>query len=312
MSVFSSFFNILCRVADMYKERKKKISKDIYFYEDIVYGPNPKINVLDIYIPKNVSGYIPVFLSIHGGGFVYGDRSVSHPYCEYVCQRGFAVINFSYHLAPKYHFPKPIEDLNYVVKFILENKDRYKFDTSNIFFQGESAGAHIAMVYANICTNKEYSKQFDFMVPEGFCPKAVCLNCGVVNAKLALEGHDFISWFMKHLLCDYYGKKNLDNNDIKILDPMENITKEFPFAIITTGKGDILNKQVKSLDSKLKNMEKKYHFREYGKTKVNSGHVFHLNIKNKYAKLCNRSKIKVRLDFFSFCENDKIHYMEDI
>lgn len=287
MSFFSSVFKGICKLADMYKERKKKISSDIILYEDIIYGPDKDINVLDIYLPKNYLGKIPVFISIHGGGFVYGDRTVSHPYCEYVCQRGFAVVNFSYHLAPKYHFPKPVEDLNYVVKYILENKDKYNLDTDNVFFQGESAGAHIAMVYANICTNKEYSKEFDFKVPEGFSLKAVCLNCGVVNAKLAFQSHDFISWFMKHLLCDFYGKKSLTKNEIKKIDPMENITKEFPFAIITTGKGDILNKQVKSLDLKLKSMEKNYHFREYGKTKAKSGHIFHLDIKNKYAKLCN-------------------------
>lgn len=287
MSIFSVIFRVLCHLADITKERKKRVSKEIIFLEDIVYGPNKNINVLDIYLPKNYIGKIPVFLSVHGGGWVYGDRSVSHPYCQYVCERGFAVINFSYHLAPKYHFPKPIEDLNYVVKFILENKDVYNLDVNHVFLVGESAGAHIAMMYANICTNKEYAKEFDFKVPEGFKPKAIVSNCGALNAKLAFKKHDLISWFMKNLLCDFYGKKKLSDEEIKRMDPMANITEEFPFAILTTGKGDILNRHSKTLDMKLSLMKKKYSFREFGKTISKSGHVFHLNIKNKYAKLCN-------------------------
>ncbi|RIA64104.1 acetyl esterase/lipase [Anaeroplasma bactoclasticum] len=287
MSIFSSIFKGICVLADMYKERKKKISKNVILHEDIIYGPDKDIHQLDIYIPKNYSGKIPVFLSVHGGGWVYGDRSVSHPYCQYVCEKGFAVINFNYHLAPKYHFPKPIEDLNYVVDYVLKHKEEYNFDIDNIFLVGESAGAHIAMIYTNICTNEDYAKEFDFKVPEGFSPRALVMNCGMVNAKLAFCNHDLISWFTRHLLCDFYGKKMLEEKEIKRIDPMDNISKNFPHAVFTTGKGDILNYQAKSLEKRLTELNMKHTFKEYGKSGINTPHVFHLSIKNKYAKMCN-------------------------
>ena len=42
-------------------------------YDDISYGPDP-MNVLDVYRPKDAQGSLPVFVLVHGGGWVYGDK----------------------------------------------------------------------------------------------------------------------------------------------------------------------------------------------------------------------------------------------
>lgn len=36
--------------------------------DDLQYGEDPKWNLLDLYLPKNVKGKIPVIINIHGGG----------------------------------------------------------------------------------------------------------------------------------------------------------------------------------------------------------------------------------------------------
>lgn len=44
-------------------------------FDDIVYGTDPKTQSLDVYRPRSEKGKkLPVIVSVHGGGWVYGDK----------------------------------------------------------------------------------------------------------------------------------------------------------------------------------------------------------------------------------------------
>ena len=43
-------------------------------YDDIVYGEDAASQSLDVYRPKGAEGRLPVIVSVHGGGWVYGDK----------------------------------------------------------------------------------------------------------------------------------------------------------------------------------------------------------------------------------------------
>ncbi|MDE7257780.1 MAG: carboxylesterase family protein, partial [Lachnospiraceae bacterium] len=59
-------------------------------YDDIQYGTDPKWNVLDVYRPKLRKGdKLPVIVSVHGGGWVYGDKERYQYYCMSLAQHGF-------------------------------------------------------------------------------------------------------------------------------------------------------------------------------------------------------------------------------
>lgn len=90
------------------------------------------MQVLDVYRPKDTEGNLPVIVSVHGGGWVYGDKELYQYYCMSIAQRGFAVVNFTYRLAPEYQFPAPMEDTNSVFAWILDNKDKYGMDVANL------------------------------------------------------------------------------------------------------------------------------------------------------------------------------------
>lgn len=42
--------------------------------DDLSYGPDPKWHLLDLYLPENVEGKIPVIINVHGGGYCYGTK----------------------------------------------------------------------------------------------------------------------------------------------------------------------------------------------------------------------------------------------
>ena len=56
--------------------------ENIVRYDDIAYGPDPRQQSLDVYIPKDCEGKrLPVIVSVHGGGWVYGDKERYQYYC---------------------------------------------------------------------------------------------------------------------------------------------------------------------------------------------------------------------------------------
>lgn len=71
-----------------------KTPENIVRYDDIIYGTESKWQKLDVYRPKDAMGKLPVIVSVHGGGWVYGDKERYQFYCMDLAERGFAVVNF--------------------------------------------------------------------------------------------------------------------------------------------------------------------------------------------------------------------------
>ena len=105
---------------------------DIVRFDDIQYGPDPVWNVLDVYRPAGAVGALPVLVSFHGGAWVYGDKERYQYFCMALAQQGFAVVNFTYRLAPEFQFPAPLEDANAVFQWIGEHAAQYGFDTDRM------------------------------------------------------------------------------------------------------------------------------------------------------------------------------------
>ena len=113
---------------DKKRDEGQTTPSDIKRFDNITYGDDPKWlqwQLLDVYRPKDVEGKLPVIVSVHGGGWVYGNKDVYQFYCMRLAQRGFAVVNFSYRLAPEKIFPAAIEDTEKVFNWICNNADQY-------------------------------------------------------------------------------------------------------------------------------------------------------------------------------------------
>ena len=178
MSRIASLVSKAFAVADRKKNAGLSTPDDIVRFDDISYGPDPVWNALDVYRPREAQGKLPVIIDVHGGGWVYGDKYVYQYYCMSLAQRGFAVVNFSYRLAPEHVFPASMQDLDSVVRFVLSSADRYGFDLSNVFLVGDSAGAHMAAMYCNMCTDRRYASLLGIVPPEGFVLTDLMIQAG--------------------------------------------------------------------------------------------------------------------------------------
>lgn len=295
MSITSILVNHSFHKGDQKRDAGLTTPDTIERKDNILYGPDEKWNLLDVYYPRNREGKLPVIVSVHGGGWVYGNKEVYQWYCMSLAQRGFAVVNYTYRLAPKYKFPSQLEDTNRVFEWVLKYADEYGFDKNSVFAVGDSAGGHMLALYSSICTNPEYAKSFLFQIPMGFVPKAIGLNCGIYDIDKVTSDNatsDNAMGMLKHLIKNLLGKNNVANT--KKANAISFITGNFPPSFIMTSTGDFLASQAPVLVEKLEKLGVKYKYKVYGTDTELLPHVFHCDIKTNAAKICNDEE----LDFF--------------
>lgn len=123
-------------------------------YKDITYKNTNGVPLkLDIYTPsKNVYKKSPVILYVHGGSWVYGDKSLPTaltPVLDTFRNQGYTIISTSYELMRnKENFSKQVSDIKDTIRWIYKNADQYNLDTKEIGLFGVSSGAHLSLMAA--------------------------------------------------------------------------------------------------------------------------------------------------------------------
>lgn len=246
---------------------------------DIKYGPYDE-NLLDVYYLKGTDKPLPVIVSIHGGGWVYGDKELYSHYCMRLAQRGFSVVNFTYRLAPENRYPAPLEDTCAVFHWIMANAEEYFLDTKNIFVLGDSAGGQLCHQTCTIATNPKYAKLFSFKYPENFKINACALNCGVYMFHAPRFGKP-------SGINDFYLPENYKEM-LPQFKVTKNMTKDFPPAFVMSAYYDFLKIMAKPMYRKLKKLGVDTELHIYGKKgDKHMGHVFHVNCYLDEAVVCN-------------------------
>ena len=292
MSIYSWMLRTAFKRSDDKRDRGLTTPADIRRYDNIAYGPDPKWNVLDVYRPKGTEDRLPVIVSVHGGGWVYGDKERYQYYCMSLAQQGFAVVNFTYRLAPRHKFPAQLEDTGAVFSWVLENAARYGFDTGHVFGVGDSAGAHILGLFCCLCTNPAYAALMPVRKPEGFKPTAVALNCGAYRLQIG-EKKDLTARLMADLLPGRGTEEEMQN--IRVIG---HVTGDFTPCFVMTCEGDFLAEEAPTLVKKLEALGAPVTYRYYGDREHVLGHVFHCNVRSEAAQSCNRDECEY---FKSFC-----------
>lgn len=251
------------------------IPEDVRSFTDIRYGADPRWNLLDVYRPADQEGEgrelkkIPVIVNVHGGAWIYGDKETYRFYCAGLAQRGFAVINYSYRLAPEHRFPCALIDTNNVFSWVNEHSTEYGLDLNNIFIMADSAGCNIAGQFICMMINKEYASYFDFRPPEGININAVAFNCGAYDP-LKFMGEKEL---MRGLVTN-------DEAPIRsgILNVSDFINEAFPPVYLMSCVGDFCFKFLEPMKEALSKYGIEHLSKIYGSEEEPLFHVFHLTV----------------------------------
>lgn len=105
-------------------------------------------HLLDIYLPANPKGRIPLVIFIHGGGWLSNDKYADIGYMKKtvaeIISSGFAMASIDYRFSTQAVFPAQMLDCNRAISFLYDNADKYGFDKTRFAVMGFSAGGHLA------------------------------------------------------------------------------------------------------------------------------------------------------------------------
>lgn len=100
--------------------------------------------LLDLYLPVDATGPLPVIVHIHGGGWRTGSRADINAAVTNIVSRGYAVASIDYRLSTIAHWPAQIQDCRKAIRWLRANAGSLGLDADHIGAWGSSAGAHLA------------------------------------------------------------------------------------------------------------------------------------------------------------------------
>lgn len=104
---------------------------------------------LNVVRPEGVKGKLPVFIFIHGGGWVLGDYPTHKRMVrDLVVLTGFAGVFVNYTRTPDARYPQAINEIYAATKWVAEHGDEIEVDGKNLAVVGNSVGGNMTAVTA--------------------------------------------------------------------------------------------------------------------------------------------------------------------
>ncbi|CAH0299768.1 MULTISPECIES: alpha/beta hydrolase [unclassified Arthrobacter] len=128
------------------------VSEDSAVHREVSYAITVGFRrlAMDIWLPRNTGGAVPLVVWIHGGAFQLGDRRELPPtfakdsVFRLLNEAGIACATVDYRHALEAPFPAQLHDLKAAVRYLREHADMLGIDAGRIGAWGESAGGHLA------------------------------------------------------------------------------------------------------------------------------------------------------------------------
>jgi acetyl esterase/lipase len=122
-------------------------ASDYLIYPDRVYGVANNYQLkLDVWQKQNLKEPAPTLIYIHGGGWIFGDRTgATLQFLPYL-QMGWNVVNVEYRMASASLAPAAVEDCRCALRWVVQHASEYNIDTNRIVLTGHSAGGHLSLI----------------------------------------------------------------------------------------------------------------------------------------------------------------------
>ncbi|TMM17634.1 MAG: alpha/beta hydrolase [Actinobacteria bacterium] len=131
--------------------------RDVAYWDD-----GTRRHRLDIYRPRRSVDGAPVFLYLHGGAWIFGDkREQGLPLMDYLASRGWVCVTANYGLSPRVAFPEHLVDCKRALSWVRGHIADYGGDPDFVVVGGGSAGGHLAALVALTPRDPEYQPGFE-------------------------------------------------------------------------------------------------------------------------------------------------------
>lgn len=96
----------------------------------------------------------PLFIYIHGGGWISGITEMRNRYISQWSEKGFYTASIGYTWAPEKVYPAQLHEIFKAIDQILDTAEENNFDPENIVIAGESAGGYYISYVASCFNDK--------------------------------------------------------------------------------------------------------------------------------------------------------------
>ncbi|MGE0623873.1 MAG: alpha/beta hydrolase [Pseudomonadales bacterium] len=104
-------------------------------------------DLLDVHMPDRADN-VPVIVYFHGGGLLFGDKSLGDPVAERLLPMGIGLVSANYRLSPAVQHPAHVQDAAAAFAWAAGNIADYGGDPESLYVAGHSAGAYLAALLA--------------------------------------------------------------------------------------------------------------------------------------------------------------------
>ncbi len=116
-------------------------------FPDVTYGTANNYQMkLDVWQRADQKTPVPTVIYIHGGGWIFGDRTGATLWFLPYLEMGWNVINVEYRMADVSLAPAAVEDTRCALRWAVRNAKQYNIDVNKIVLTGHSAGGHLSLI----------------------------------------------------------------------------------------------------------------------------------------------------------------------
>jgi acetyl esterase/lipase len=120
----------------------------VVFSENNLYGLNER-QVYEVSYLRQRPNPTPAILFIHGGSWIGGDKSMMRRYKDDLVNAGYVYVSMNYRLiSGGSTYLDMLQDIGDVISNLKSNATRFNLDLTQMAIVGESAGAHLGLLYS--------------------------------------------------------------------------------------------------------------------------------------------------------------------
>lgn len=199
--------------------------------------------------PEKAKGKLPVFIFIHGGGWVLGDYQTHKRLVrDLVVESGYACVFIEYSRSPEAKYPIALNECYAATKWVAEHGDEINVDGKRLAIVGNSAGGNMTI---GTCLKAKDNKGPDIKCQILLWPYS---DAGINTESFKKYGEErFLTKSLMIWMRDNYLSDKTQHDDIYVspVRATTNQLKGLPSTLIEVAENDILRDAGEELGRKL-------------------------------------------------------------
>lgn len=204
---------------------------------------------LNIVRPEGKKEKLPVFIFIHGGGWILGDFPTHKRLVrDLVVESGLASVFVNYTPSPEAHYPQAINEIYAATKWVANHGDEINVDGKKLALVGNSVGGNMSIV-TSLMAKKHGTPEIKF---QGLLWPVADAGFDTASYKMYGEQRFLTTPLMKWMFDQYTTDENA-RKEIYVSPLRASVEelKNLPPTLIEVAENDILRDEAEALGRKL-------------------------------------------------------------